>query len=144
MRTDRLLELADKIEGLKHFDDFDGLAGTLSPTPLLPEKDRYSLFHMNWWQFQCKAPCCTAGWADYLWGDDDLDDYADEDWYTSVENRAKAALGLDWNTASALFRPEVFDLKTSDHEAYLHKLTPQVVARALRHLAETGDVVFEL
>ena len=100
MRTDRLLELADRIEGLKHFDDFDDGMG-MRPA-MLPEQDRLSLFHMAWWQFQCHAPCCTAGWADFLWGD--------EDESTSLEGRARVALDLDFHTSKDLFQPEPPDV----------------------------------
>ena len=135
MRADRVLELADRIEGLKHFDDFGGYEDGMEMLPaLLPEQVGEDFFHMAWWQFQCHAPCCTAGWADFLWGD--------EDESTSLEGRARVALDLDWNTSRALFRPESPD-GYFPYPAYINKLTPKVVAQALRHLAETGEVVFK-
>ena len=136
MRTDRLLELADHIEGLKHFNDPDYEMPVMGfgAAPILPEQDRLSLFHMAWWQFQCHAPCCTAGWADFLWGEDES---------TSLDTRARLALDLDWNTALGLFQPAA-PAGDGTQAEYISKLTPKVVARALRDLAETGEVVFEL
>ena len=143
MRTDRLLELADHIEGLEHYVDTEE-SGFV---PILKMEDRYKLFHMSWSQFKCNAPCCTAGWADHFWGGDGDDGSPYPTSWANVSSRATAALGIDFEQARELFSPEPErqtgpETFSETAAKYNSTLTPKVVARALRHLAETGEVVF--
>ena len=112
MNKERILALADHIEGLPHETrEIDYLA-------------RPKAFNMAEY---CGSACCIAGWAVEL-----FDGFSD--WPVSlVSGRAKHLLGIEKQfIAAALFYPFAPHI--------LKQITPQHAAATLRKLVETGEV----
>lgn len=80
-------------------------------------------FKMTAFEYSCGTPACICGWTNSTAGRKDLDDY----------EYAGKWLGLEEDEESELFFP---------HKEWA-TITPASAARTLRHLAKTGDVVWE-
>lgn len=82
-------------------------------------------FCMAEYRHDCGTPSCIGGWASFKWGDNRgglLD--------------AAEILGLDHALARQLFDPGM--------DFHYWSTTPAEAALTLRHLAKTGEVVWEL
>lgn len=87
-------------------------------------------FSMDGYKHHCNTPSCIAGWAAYMANPSVLKrrDY-------DIEQAAIAYLDLGSGIPGELFAPDV--VEWSD-------ITPAQAACTLRHLAETGEVVWEV
>ena len=127
MNKARILELADKIDGLPSlsWDDSDRLY-----------RGRHA-FNMGSAKHDCGTPACIAGWAAHMYcggetrgeWDDDLDD-------------AEEALGLTHDQGTELFVPVVksvahYRAKNPGDPGFV---TSEHAAAVLRNLAETGEI----
>ena len=124
MNKERILALADLIEGQEHTNDW--YVGEVHG------------FNMNKLVYDCGTPSCIAGWA--AW--EALDQpkvlktkvFGDSDY---IEKTAAEYLGLEYNSCNAdkgcyrLFYPNT---------PVYSDITPIMAATVLRHLAETGEI----
>lgn len=76
---------------------------------------------------KCGTVACIAGWAVHTFPPDDR--------YATAWTAARDQLGLTTFQADQLFEPSV--------DAAYEKATPEIAAKVLRHLAETGEVEWE-
>ena len=118
MNKKRILELADKIDGL--------------PLPNDPETYKSS-FDMGVVSHRCGSPSCIAGQALHM-----FDDIGKPDGYRMMA--ACECLGLEPDAGNALFAPNndyaCFDARIGEPGF----VTPKHAAAVLRNLAETGEV----
>ncbi|RUU80484.1 hypothetical protein [Mesorhizobium sp. M7A.F.Ca.MR.362.00.0.0] len=114
MNAERILMLADVIEGLPH----GAVEDRASEAPL-------ESFNMGKWH--CGTVGCIAGWAAHVFGGQ----MVDPAW------TGRLVLGLDSDLADDLFTPPY------DYGKY-DKITPKDAAKVLRNLAETGEVDWSL
>lgn len=117
MNRERILELADLIEKQPHVGTCDA-AG----------------FNMNRFVHPCGTPCCIAGWATWESLGRPQKIEADDD--CLIDEQATQWLGLQ--------DMEAYDLFWMPGNLMLENITPSQAARTLRHLAETGEVVWQL
>ena len=117
MNIERIRELADHVEKLKH-------------VPYIKRAGGPGQFNMRGYTFSCGTPACIAGHAVALFGGDpDL----------SIGEAAANALGINYEEDfHPLFEPPYPNLFPWS------KITPAQAARCLRHLADTGDVDWDL
>jgi len=111
MNTERILELADRIEKLPHHS----LNNEFKDGPL-------SYFNMGSWH--CGSVACIGGWTTYLYGDPAID---------GAVGQVAELLGISEMEAIYLCYPDECD------KIYA-RITPEDAAKVLRHLAKTGDV----
>ena len=123
MNKERILELADVIEGKTHHR-----RGELSLLQRLGGRERF--FNMDTYNFECGAPACLAGWAIHLF--DDSDDRHLWPPRRLVETAGRL-LGLTHEQASKLFLPDPL---------VRGGISPERAAKTLRHLAKTGKVIY--
>jgi hypothetical protein len=117
MNVERILELADLIEKQPHTTE---------------EAD--DGFSMDWFTHDCGTPSCIGGWAIFLQSRDrKILDVVSESGGKFSEVAA-SVLGLGEFEASELFFPTIVDMD---------QITPADAAYTLRHLAKTGEVVWE-
>lgn len=88
----------------------------------------------------CGTVACVAGWAIALFSLNGRGQAVKEQRVGSAGWKgafftASDLLGLDDMTASALFQPET---------VAWYKITPAIAAKTLRHLAKTGEVVWDV
>ena len=120
MRIERILELADHIEGLTTHRDYCDM-------------DRHHraeskvLDMGSWLMTACGTVACIGGWTIHLWGKKDAD---------QGESDAGRLLGLERSRYIPLFYPDVGDRPWAS-------ITPAEAAATLRHLAKTGEVRWE-
>ena len=123
MNKERLLELADHVEALRHWPMEDVLD--------VPE----GCFNMNRWRYRCGAPACVAGHAVALWGNAE----APSSQLLGALGAATGLLDLDLRTARRLFTPQM-GLCERAEEDYCDAITPKTVAGVIRELVATGIV----
>jgi len=124
MNKKNILRLASHIENLKHVN-------SLIWDKFSYEEPEYDKFTMSYYAANCGTPCCIAGHAAELM----LHDRYGKDASLKLVN--VPALAYE-------FFGEVF----IDDKLYrlfvpqlnLEAITPEVAARVLRHLAETGEI----
>ena len=147
LNTDRLEQLADHLEavGDEHFH-----------MGIWVEDDprSYHYLYPNTGDLvadirQCGTRACLAGHAAMLFrppDDSDIPDFYDdddEDLNSGVKDEARVWLGLTMEQADALFVPTAGgDLRDAVH-CRLADLTVEDAAWTLRHLADTGQVVWK-
>ena len=90
----------------------------------------------------CGTTACIAGWAVALFNEDGTprtEPFVEDPYKHGIPiaNLGRVALGLSYSIADALFTPELPDHIWSS-------ITPQVAAKTLRSLAETGEVRWDL
>ena len=116
MNRERLLELADHMEGLRHWPN---------PDPLdVPE----GCFNMNRWRYICGAPACTAGHAVALWGDASNPFATDP----SPTGRCRFARPGAEDSPSAFHAPVPIGILRRE-EDYYEAITPKEVAWVIRN-----------
>ena len=118
MNEERLLELADYVEGLDH--EVDLMATTRIPLA----KPR--AFHMD------VCPQCLIGQTGVLFSS--LVPESHRFW---TSDDATEVLGLDTLDGNLLFFPTAYYRKPG---TVLERITPKIAAETLRHLAATGEV----
>lgn len=121
MNRERILELADRIEAMPHYNIVARMLGLELDDRRITDAEG-GMFTMAMWRqsSSCGTVACVGGWTQQLWGSENMDDH-----------EVGALLGLDWPTTSRLFYP---------HETDWTDTTPAQAARVLRHLAETGEL----
>ena len=131
MNRDRILQLADHIEGLEVVTTWKHARRMhLTDNP----GEHHETFTMETKAYGCGAPACMLGWANHLAGrHPGAPMEITSDW-----------LGIsDWDTLRALYIPEL------DHAHYAMgptkhgHITAKQAAWTLRNLAETGEVVWK-
>jgi hypothetical protein len=113
MNAERILKLADVIEGLPH--------GTVDWASSIGE---LSAFNMSEWN--CGTVGCIAGWT--------IKVFSKADDSTHYTTEARSLLGLSSEEAEGLFTPRCRDV-----EDY-RRVKPTQAAAVLRHLVATGEV----
>lgn len=146
MNAKRLRELADRIDGLGPREPAarpgDG-AGTRQPEA----GDEAQNFDMRYWEFNCGAPACIAGWARHLWGEE-VGIYERfrarrprRHYNAPAPRAAAAALGIrDVETAMRLFEPQGYPASFHAEPGMANYVSSGHAAAVLRHLADTGEV----
>lgn len=126
MNEERLLELADHLEGLPKMEH-DRFSVTELPKLKGAKPEG---FHMFWWLAStgCGTSGCIAGHAATLWQDN-----WEPNASIGVRDEAAKELDLDIETAQDLFSPSPLDLPVN---VSLESITPQEAARACRNVAE--------
>ena len=122
MNAERLLELADHIEGLPTV----GRVGSAACT------ETESAFYMAYTHHDCGTPACIAGWAHYL--------FAPAVPMDMVEDGAQDALGLNGAQRAELFMPAnvVADYRAEEDDFAF--VEARHAAAVLRYAAATGDI----
>ena len=136
MNVKRILALADTIEELPDFHS-TGIG--------LPNVTGQDSFRMDRFRHECGAPACMAGWAIYLWGEEDGDRGLIP---TPYLIRAGRILGLMTDDRPwRLFEPHDSPCIQRDHDAHWSAdptspayISNKRAAAQLRHLAKTGEV----
>lgn len=113
MNIDRMLELADRIEGLERKEHDDQRAG----------------FNMAYYSYgpevNCKTACCIAGWTVALFASKEQRRWSAP---SAVHRSARELLDLDAHQA--------FDLFSFAGQRYIARVTPERAARALRRMTK--------
>ncbi len=105
------------------------------------------------WLFKCGAPCCMAGHACSLFSPDygKVKDKVEETNDRSfVGKHASDLLGLSWDEGRRLFDPKSANVMLDNsgfklfNTLLLDMITPKDAATVLDHLAETGEVNWDV
>ena len=118
MNEERILELADYVEGLENYLDFD-----VNRRPSVTETRP---FHMD------NCPQCLIGQSGVLFSSL----YKDPKRFVWNSYEASEVLGLDSDDSNKIFFPSMY----ADGEGAMKEVTPKIAAEVLRNFVDTGNI----